>query len=154
MRTTLTATALLGALTFASPALSAVVRDCDGTTEAAFNIVEPWETSSRTFYQGRVRVAWLDTGGEPACCSAHLLIVFYCDDDPEGFTCRLISDQEARGFAAIDFKSLKSSYDPARGLLLTFGYSRFPLGEDGSGAERGVAKVRINVPAGTVAVER
>ena len=152
MRTTLTATALLGALTFASPALSAVVRDCDGTTEAAFNIVEPWETSSRTFYQGRVRVAWLDTGGEPACCSAHLLVVFYSGESPEDFICRLVSDHDAAGFAGIDVKSLKSSYDPRRGLLLSFGYSVMPA-DGGPTAKPGLTKVRINVPAGSVRVE-
>ena len=153
MRRFLAAFSLLGALAVAGPALATVVRACDGTTEAAYNIVEPWEASSRTFYQGKVRVAWLDTGGEPACCSAHLLIVFYRDDDVEGFTCRLVSDHDASGFAGIDFKSLKSSYDPKRGLLLAFGYSRFPTGGDGSATERRVAKVRINVTSGAVMVE-
>lgn len=154
MRRTLSAAALLGALALSSPAVSAVVRDCDGNTEAAFNIVEPWEANSRTFYQGRVRVAYLDTGGEPACCSGHLLVIFYADDNPESFTCRLVSDSEGRGFAGIDFKGLKSSYDPARGLLLTFGYSVYPVdGGFDTGATRGVAGVRINIPAGTVTVE-
>lgn len=147
------AAALLALMAGATPCLAATVRDCDGVTEAAFNIVEPWEASTRTFYQGRVRVALLDTGGEPACCSAHLLVLFYADDDPESFVCRLVSDRGATGFAGIDFKSLRTSYDPARGLLVSFGYSVFPLGGDGTGAERGLAKVRINVPAGTVAVE-
>lgn len=154
MRGTLSALALLGALALSSPALSAVVRDCDGNTEAAFNIVEPWEANSRTFYQGRVRVARLDTGGEPACCSSHLLVIFYADDNPDGFTCRLVSESDGRGFAGIDFKGLKSSYDPARGLLLTFGYSVYPVdGGFDTGATRGVASVRINIPAGTVEVE-
>ncbi len=154
MRRTLSTVALLGALALASPALSAVVRECDGATEAAFNILEPWEANTRTFYQGRVRVAHLDTGGEPACCSAHLLVIFYADDDPESLVCRLVSESEGRGFAAIDFKGLKSSYDPARGLLLSFGYSAYPVdGGFDTGVNRGVAKVRINIPAGTVTVE-
>lgn len=148
----LAAMALLGAITFASPALSAVVRDCDGATESAFNIVEPWEANARTFYQGRVRVAYLDTGGEPACCSAHLLVVFYSGDSSEDFVCRLVSDRNATGFAGIDFKSLKSSYDPKRGLRLTFAYSVMPT-DGGSNTRQGAANVRINVPAGSVEVE-
>ncbi|MDP1738708.1 MAG: hypothetical protein Q8L23_14870 [Caulobacter sp.] len=154
MRGTLSALALLGALVFASPALSAAVRECDGATEGAYNIVEPWEANSRTFYQGRVRVAFLDTGGEPACCSGHLLVIFYADDNPESFTCRLVSESDGRGFAGIDFKGLRSSYDPARGLLLTFGYSAYPVdGGFDAGPTRGVARVRINIPAGAVTVE-
>ena len=153
MDKTLAAAALLGATILGSPALAATVRDCDGNTESAFNIIEPWEASARTFYQGRVRVASLDTGGEPACCSAHLLVIFYANDDPESFVCRLVSARGATGFAAIDFKSLKSSYDPSRGLLLTFGYLVFPEGEVGTSATRGVARVRVNVAGGAVAVE-
>lgn len=154
MNKTWAAATLLAVMATATPSLAATARDCDGTTEAAFNIVEPWETSTRTFYQGRVRVAWLDTGGEPACCSAHLLVVFYADDMPESLVCRLVGDTADRGFASIDFKSLKSAYDPARGLLLTFGYSAYPRdGDFDVGAARGLARVRINVPSGAVTVE-
>jgi hypothetical protein len=154
LRNALAAVALLGAVIFASPALAAAVRDCDGATESAVNIMEPWEANSRTFYQGRVRVAFMDTGGEPACCSAHLLVFFYADDSPENLVCRLVSDTPERGFAAIDFKSLKSSYDPARGLVLSFGHFAYPEGGDfDAGAARGLARVRINIPAGTVTVE-
>ncbi len=152
MRGILAAAALTGVMALASPAFAVTVRDCDGVTESAFNIVEPWEGSSRTFYQGRVRVASLDTGGEPACCSAHLLILFYADDDPESFVCRLVSDRGPTGFAGIDFKSLRSSYDARRGLLLTFSYAVMPAG-GGANSNHGLAKVRINVPAGVVKAE-
>lgn len=152
MKQTLAAAAAFAALALASPVAAASVRPCDGVTEAAFNIVEPWDANSRTFYQGRVRVASLDTGGEPACCSAHLLIVFYASDDPESFTCRLVSDRDRTGFAGIDFSTIKSSYDPKRGLLLTFGYSVMPS-DGGPTPRRAMTKVRVNVPAGAVAVE-
>ena len=150
----LAAATAVGLLAIASPALAVTVRDCDGRTEAAYNIVEPWETSSKTFYQGQVRVAWLDTGGEPACCSAHLLVLFYQEGEPGGgMVCRLIGDADDRGFAGIDFKSLKTSYDPARGLLLSFNYRVFPPGGDGSTLNRGVAKVRVNLASTAVTVE-
>lgn len=152
MQPTLATAALVGCLLFASPALATTVRDCDGITESAANIVEPWEANSRTFYQGRVRVAGLDTGGEPACCSAHLLVVFYSGDGPEDFVCRLVSDRGSTGFAGIDFKSLTSSYDPKRGLLLTFGYSVMPA-DGGPTPKRAVARVRVNIAGGAVTVE-
>lgn len=152
MRQTLAFAAILAAAGLASPALAVTVRDCDGVTDAAANIVEPWEGNARSFYQGRVRVAALDTGGEPACCSAHLLILFYGNDDPESFVCRLVSDQGHTGFAGIDFATLKSSYDPKRGLLLTFGYSVMPP-DGGPSPARSVARVRINVSSGLVKAE-
>lgn len=152
MRGILAATTLLAVMTLASPALAVSVRACDGVTDSAANIVEPWESSARSFYQGRVRVALLDTGGEPACCSAHLLILFYGNDDPESFVCRLVSDRGSTGFAGVDFRALKSSYDPRRGLLLTFGYSVMPA-DGGPNPKRSVARVRINLPSGAVKVE-
>jgi hypothetical protein len=154
MSKTLTAAlALTGALVVASPALAVTVRDCDRTTAGAYNIVEPWEASTKTFYQGRVRVAWLDTGGEPACCSVYLLVLFYNGEAPAGLVCRLISDDADRGFAGIDFPSLKSSYDPQRGLLLSFGYSVFPAGGDGTRQTQGVARVRVNLAGSAVTAE-
>jgi hypothetical protein len=152
MRGALAVSTLLAVLGLASPALAVTVRDCDGITDSAANIVEPWEASARSFYQGRVRVASLDTGGEPACCSAHLLILFYGNGDPESFVCRLVSDRGQTGFAGIDFRTLKSSYDPQRGLLLTFGYSVMPP-DGGPDAARGIARVRINVSSGAVKAE-
>ncbi|MDP1631501.1 MAG: hypothetical protein Q8L66_08795 [Caulobacter sp.] len=147
--------AVASALAAASPALAATVGDCDGVTDLASNIVEPWETSSRTFYKGRVRVAWLDTGGEPACCSAHLLVQFFHegDDEPGGMVCKLVSDRPGAGFAGVDMASIKSRYDPKRGLLVTFGYAAFPLNGDGAAPARGSASVRVNLAAGTVTVE-
>jgi hypothetical protein len=153
MLKTLVATLALTAL--ASPALAVTVRECDGHTESAASIVEPWEANTQSFYQGRVRVAYLDTGGEPACCSAHMLIMFWANDsdEPAGLICQLVSADGDNGFAGIDFKSLKSSYDPKRGLLLSFGYSVFPPGGDGSSQTKGVAKVRVNIAAGRVTAE-
>ncbi|MBI1405660.1 MAG: hypothetical protein GC145_05995 [Caulobacter sp.] len=155
MRTTLAAAALVGTAALASPGLAATVRDCDGYTDSAANIVVPWEENSRTFYNGQVRVAVLDTGGEPACCSAHLLILFYNEpeDEPGGMVCKLVSDTGTSGFAGIDAASINSRYDPARGLLLSFRYAVFPADGDGARTVPGTAAVRINLARGTVTAQ-
>jgi hypothetical protein len=148
-------TTMAAVLAVTSPAFAATVRDCDGYTDSAANIIAPWEQNSRTFYNGQVRVTVLDTGGEPACCSAHLLVLFYHEpeDEPGGMVCKLVSDRGANGFAGIDPASIKSQYDPAKGLLVSFGYSAFPADGDGSHTVPGKAAVRINLAKGTVTVE-
>ncbi|NBB15538.1 hypothetical protein GVN21_09245 [Caulobacter sp. SLTY] len=141
-----------GLAALASPAAAVTVRACDGITDQAMNIIEPWERNSWAYYGGRVRVAVLDTGGEPACCSSHLLVMFPDDQSPGGgLVCRLISDRGANGFAGIDPRSVKSAYDPKRGLQVSFSYSYFPRG--GEATRRGVAKVRVNLARNTVTVE-
>lgn len=143
-----------GLLALASPAAALSVRPCDGTTDLAMNLVEPWSGHSWSFYQGRVRVAVLDTGGEPACCSSHLLVMFADEDEPGGgMVCRIVSDSGERGFAGIDPRSVKTAYDPRRGLLVSFGYSWFPPEGDGSRTVRGLGRVRVNLSRGTVTAE-
>ena len=140
-------------LALASPAAAMTVRACDGLTENAQNIVEPWSANSWAFYQGRVRVAVVDTGGEPACCSSHLLVMFDDPTEEGGVVCRIVSDRGRSGFAGIDAKSVKAGYDARRGLLVSFGYSVFPQGGDGSRTVTGVGKVRVNLGRRTVVGE-
>jgi hypothetical protein len=141
-----------GLAALASPAAAVTVRACDGITEQAMNIQEPWERNSWAYYGGRVRVAVLDTGGEPACCSSHLLVMFPDDESPGGgLVCRIVSDRGSNGFAGIDARSVRSAYDPKRGLQVSFGYSYFPRG--GEATRRGVGKVRVNLARKTVTVE-
>jgi hypothetical protein len=136
-----------------TPAAAAVVADC-GDYGQIQNVVEPWETSTRTYYAGRMRVVLIDTGGEPACCSSHL-VVLYTDeppDEPAYTACKLVSDQAGRGFAGIDFKGMKASYDPKRGVLLTVRASR--MKPDGSGTVPLTVKLRLKASPPSVAVER
>lgn len=141
-----------GLAALASPAAAVTVRACDGITDQAMNIVEPWAQNSWAYYGGRVRVAVLDTGGEPACCSSHLLVMFPDDQSPGGgLVCRIVSDQGSNGFAGIDPRSVRSAYDPKRGLQISFGYSYFPRG--GEATRRGVARVRVNLSRKAVTVE-
>ena len=126
------------------------VRDCDETANV-LSIAEPWEKSVRAFYKGQVRVALIDTGGEPVCCSVHLMILIPDkNDELGGRMCRLVSDKDSLGFAGIDFARLSTRYDAGRGLLISFPYQLYV---DGLSNRTGVARVRVNLERGVIAVE-
>lgn len=147
MRVAMAAAALLLA---ALPAHAVQVRDCDYAADVR-SIAEPWEKNTRAFYNGNVRVALLDTGGEPVCCSVHLLILVPDkNDEMGGRFCRIVGDRESLGFAGIDFARLTTRYDAGRGLLITFPYQLYV---DGLSSRSGVARVRVNLERGTVDVE-
>jgi hypothetical protein len=134
----------------ALPAHAVQVRDCDYAADVR-SIAEPWEKNTRAFYDGNVRVALLDTGGEPVCCSVHLLVLVPDrNDEMGGRFCKIVGDHEAMGFAGIDFARLTTRYDAGRGLLITFPYQIYV---DGLSSKSGVARVRVNLERGTVAVE-
>lgn len=137
-------------LTASAPAFAVQVRDCDYAADVR-SIAEPWEKNTRAFYDGNVRVALLDTGGEPVCCSVHLLILAPDkDDEMGGRFCKIVGDHEALGFAGIDFARLTTRYDAGRGLLIIFPYQLYV---DGLSSKNGVARVRVNLERGTVSVE-
>lgn len=137
-------------LTASAPAFAVQVRDCDYAADVR-SIAEPWEKNTRAFYDGNVRVALLDTGGEPVCCSVHLLILAPDkDDEMGGRFCKIVGDHEALGFAGIDFARLTTRYDAGRGLLIIFPYQPYV---DGLSSKNGVARVRVNLERGTVSVE-
>ncbi|MBD3802109.1 MAG: hypothetical protein IE919_02595 [Thioclava sp.] len=112
-----------GLLTFAictglasGPVASAAqeVTPCDFRASAE-NIVEPWEENSRTFANGAVRVALLDTI-EPGAAAFHILLLSPPFDDVGGRQCRMISPARGFGFYSVDFQALEAAYDPATGL--------------------------------------
>lgn len=148
----------LNSLLFALPLLglapnlaaAAQVRECDETANVQ-SIAEPWEKNTRSFYDGNVRVALLDTGGEPVCCSVHLMLLIPDkSDEMGGRLCRIVSDHESLGFAGIDFARLSARYNAQGGLLITFPYTLYV---DGLSSRNGVAHVRVNVAKGSVVVE-
>ncbi len=146
---------LLGLVACAAPAGAVVVRACDdgNATAVVTNIVEPWEKNSKTFYKGQVRVALLDTGGEPACCSLHLLVMSpgAATDEPPYQDCHVISEHGNFGFGNIDFDKLNAAYDPKKGLLITFPM----IVSNGDDVQKpGIAKIRLNLAKGTVVVEK
>jgi hypothetical protein len=145
---TLVALAVLGA----TPAAAAVVRECDQTASAGM-IVEPWEANSRTFYKGQVRLAWVDTGGEPVCCSSHLVVIFPDPrDETGGRACRLVSKTADAGFQGVDMKAIKTSYEPAKGLGLAVPVTVPAPG--GEGTLKATLNLRLNLSIGALTVER
>jgi hypothetical protein len=137
-------------LATALPAHAVQVRDCDYAADVR-SIAEPWEKNTRAFANGSVRVALIDTGGEPVCCSVHLLILAPDkNDELGGRFCRIVGDREALGFAGIDFERMTARYDAGRGLLITFPYQLYV---DGLSSKSGVARVRVNVERGTISAE-
>lgn len=149
MRLTLAAAAFVAA---ALPAAATQVRNCDYAANVTA-IAEPWERNIRSFYNNNVRVALLDTGGEPVCCSQHLLILMPDRSTPEGMDegriCRVVGSRDGLGFLGIEFQRMRSWYDK-RGLLLEFPVHIYG---DGIRNQRSVARVRIDLNRVTVSPE-
>lgn len=132
-----------------------VIAECDWIANPA-NIAEPWDRTTRTFANGNIRVAVLDTGGEPVCCAQHLLILSPSGggDGPVYRQCRVASAQPGSGFYALDVAGIIASYDPTKGLLLSV-----PLAHWHPGMETGGApipdrmEIRINQATGSVTFE-
>ncbi|MCL4675225.1 MAG: hypothetical protein KJZ59_04180 [Pararhodobacter sp.] len=146
----------LAALAAPSLAVAQAITGCDWVGSPA-NIVEPWDVNTRSFANGAIRVAWLDTGGEPVCCSSHLLILSPSGDGSDGPAyrqCLVASAQPGSGFHSVDVPGITASYDPARGLLLSV-----PIGHWHSGMEHGAGpipdrmEIRINQATGSVTFE-
>jgi hypothetical protein len=150
MRFVLAVAALVGA---ALPAAATQVRDCDYAASVK-SIAEPWERNIRGFYNNAVRVAVLDTGGEPVCCSQHLLVLLpdRAGSQPgmdEERLCRVVGDHDASGFLRIEFRQMRARYD-RRGLLIEFPVQIYG---DGIRNRRSAVRVRIDVARGTVTAE-
>ena len=146
---------LLAVFAMTAPAAALSVIDCsaDEAASSAANIAPPWEKNTRLFYNGQVRVAVMDTGGEPVCCSMHLLVLSPAggQDEPEYTACHLINDHEGLGFVSLDIAKLTAAYDAKKGLLITIPYGLY---KDDGGSKPGVGKIRLNIAKGTVTVEK
>ncbi|KPQ07962.1 MAG: hypothetical protein HLUCCA12_02515 [Rhodobacteraceae bacterium HLUCCA12] len=150
-------TTCLIALALAAAALpgraAAQVIDRCGRMASPASIAEPWAQYSRRFANGAIRIALLDTGGEPVCCAVHLLILSPMPEGP-GRQCHVASDAPGTGFLDIDFDGIESSYDPARGLGLDVPVSRWDPGAETGGVGVGDRMtIRINQATGAVTVE-
>ncbi len=147
--------AVVALLALAAPASALSIRDCadDQATASAWNLAEPWEKNTKVFSNGNVRVALLDTGGEPVCCSMHLLILSpNKDEQAEYRSCHLVNDHEGEGFVNIDFAKIAASYDPKKGLLISFPYALY--NDEGGPQKQGIGKVRVNSADGSVKAEK
>ncbi len=122
-------------LALASPAAAQSVSNCDWQASAQA-IAEPWEENTRTFANGRVRVAVLDTI-EPAIGFAWLLVLSPPFSELGDRQCKVVGASEDIGFAGLFFDTLTSSYHPQTGLTLSVearfydakvdGFSRKPV---------------------------
>lgn len=133
-----------------------MVEEC-GWVGSPANILEPWDRFSRTFANGAIRVAQLDTGGEPVCCAQHLLVLAPSgngSDGPVWRQCLVVSADSGQGFYEVDVAGITASYNPAKGLLLSV-----PVADwsddlpDGAPPVFRPIGVRINQATGVVAIE-
>ncbi|WP_425098086.1 hypothetical protein [Tropicibacter sp. S64] len=102
------------------------VMECDWQASAR-NLPEPWEAYTRTFSNGAVRLAMLDTI-EPAAGWAYLLILSPPHNELGDRQCRVVG-LNGMGFAGMTFDALQADYDPAQGLIFTLPVS-LPGGGD------------------------
>ncbi|SNS52038.1 hypothetical protein [Antarctobacter heliothermus] len=107
---------LLPALAAAQEDPVATVSDCEWQA-SAWNLAEPWEQNTRTFSNGKTRLAVLDTI-EPAIAWAHILVLSPPYSEIGDRQCKTIG-LDGMGFGGIRFEELTSSYDPATGLSFT-----------------------------------
>ena len=111
---------------------------------------------TKVYSAGKITIAHVDTDGEPACCSAHLLV--FIPDPQIGSQCFAVSDKAAensgaaKGFSSIAFDRIKASYDANRGLLLKAPYTLYnPNGGPGRAAS---VDVRVDLRGkGSVTIE-
>ncbi|MFT4715724.1 MAG: hypothetical protein ACI861_001881 [Paracoccaceae bacterium] len=100
---------------FAGSTHAQSVNDCDWQA-SAWNLVEPWEENSRTFSNGKTRLALIDTV-EPAAAAFHLLILSPPYGPVGDRQCKTIGLAQGGGFGGIQFQDLQATYDPAIGLM-------------------------------------
>ena len=103
--------------------------DCDWQARADA-IVEPWEDFSRTFANGNVRLALLDSV-EPAAAAFHILIISPPYDELGVRQCKTLGLGGGMGFSGVTFEALDAAYDPSVGLIFDLPVSTY----DGSSGE-------------------
>ncbi|PIE06794.1 MAG: hypothetical protein CSA74_10800 [Rhodobacterales bacterium] len=141
---------LLACALLALPAAAAAqdVSPCDGRISPGV-IAEPWEANTRTFANGAVRVALLNTE-EPVMGPFQLLVLTPPAFEGPWRQCRVVSFDGGIGFYDLDFESLDARYDPSTGLVLHM-VVQIAFGEQNFGV-RGL-EVTINQALGTLVAE-
>jgi hypothetical protein len=137
----------------ASVAHAAEVGPCNDLDRISYLVGQ-----TKSYSEGKIRIAEVDTDGEPVCCSSHLLVFI---PSPElGSQCFAVSQKaatnesgSARGFSSIEFNKIKASYDQRRGLLLSVPYTLY--NPDGGKGKPGSTDVRVDLSGkGSVKIER
>nr|WP_249200695.1 hypothetical protein [Thetidibacter halocola] len=128
------------------PAAAQEVQDCDDWAAGAQFLAEPWEENTRTFANGAVRVALIDTG-EPAAGGYRILVLSPPYSQLGDRQCRMVGSG-GMGFAGVDFAALAARYDPTVGLILTLPATRF---NGGTGDfEDGILRFTLNQATGAI----
>jgi hypothetical protein len=104
------------------PALAQVVEDCDWRASLAA-IPEPWESATRTFANGDVRLTVTDTV-EPAAGAFHLVVQSPPLNELGERQCKVVSAGSGMGFAFLTLEEMEPGYDPATGLRFVMTISR------------------------------
>ncbi len=143
--------ALLVSLTASQArAAGAEIVACDGL-ESVDAIAGELQNSTRTFARGKIRLWHIDTGGEPVCCSSHLVIVAPTpDEELGGLQCKRLSSQGSLGFQWLNLPAIKSSYHAGKGLLISVPVEYY---NDGNAGIKRTINVRINQATGGIIVE-
>jgi hypothetical protein len=137
---------------FISAARAAEIGPCNDLDRVSFLVGQ-----TKSYAEGKIRVAHVDTDGEPVCCSSHLLILI---PSPEiGSQCFALSQKAAKdpdsaqGFSDIEFARIKATYDARRGLLLNVPYRLYSA--EGGRGKSGSASVRVDLrDKGSVRIEQ
>jgi hypothetical protein len=124
------------------------IGSCDDWRTSAALLAEPWEANTRTFAEGAVRLALIDTY-EPAAGAFHLLILSPPYDELGFSQCALVSNAEGAGFAGLDVSATEAAYDPATGLTFTIPATRWIMESDSY--VPAVLTVTLNQATGAIA---
>jgi hypothetical protein len=120
---------------------------CGDYRSSVFALAEPWETSTRLFADGAVRLAVMDTV-EPAAGAFHLIILSPPYDELGTRQCRILSGTDGLGFAGLTLEGITADYDPATGLTFVLPARRW-LPESDSYADA-VLTVTLNQATGDI----
>ncbi len=83
------------------------------------NMVEPWAENTRTYRQGKVRVALLSRG-EHKNGAFYLLVLTELGEGKGTRACWVVGHQPWEGYEAIDFQGIAPYHNGANELILTF----------------------------------
>lgn len=137
--------AALLALWWPLGAVAQVVTPCDWQVSAE-NLAEPWEDNTRTFANGAIRLAVLDTA-EPAAAAFHLLVLSPPVDMLGLRQCRVVAMPGPTGFGFLTLQGATAAYDPARGLTVTLSGGTY---DDRGQPVAGTVRVTINQATGQI----
>ena len=130
----------------ATTATAQTISDCDWQAGAQ-SIMEPWDDHTKTFAEGAVRLAVLDTV-EPAAAAMHLLVLSPPYDELGSRQCKTIGSGDTLGFSGIRWDALSADYDPQVGLIFEVPVSRYDPAS--AGFPTGLLSFTLNQATGEI----